>query len=231
MNLAGHSLKLSVSPRPKATYQIKENSIYKTIDKIYLHEPELNNCGFFDILNKRETRRDFVKPLGIAELSSLLWHSLRVKKIDINNENIVTWNHMGVISAGGLASVDTFITNIEGYEKKIFYYNRYDHSLEELDIKSEVIEKIFEESNKVIESGHGTLFLYASQTKKLFSKYENPESLLWKDVGAIYMTINLVSEAFSLKSCALGITFEKVVPIIANYVDELCGLGGQVIGK
>lgn len=228
--MAGHSLKLSNSPYPRNQYELVDKYKLRYINKIALQDPLERNISYTEIISSRQSRRTFTGPLELLELSTLLWDVFKIKKIEVDANGIVVWNHRGSPSAGGLASVEVFIVNISGNNESLYHYNPYDHTIEELDVSSESVQSLIDDADELIDTKNATLLIYAAEVTNLFSKYENAESLLWRDAGAVYTLMNLTSESLGLNSCALGATFNPLLPEVLRLEDVYVGVGGQVIG-
>lgn len=228
MILVGHLLKLLDSPKPKTDYSLFPKIIFDASEEIFL--PEVINiptCDFINVLTQRQSRRSFSSPLNNIQISTLLHYTLKIKKIECDINGNIIWNHSNVPSAGGLASIDTFVVSKYKGSKQLFFYNPYRHSLNLLNIKNEDVDTIIQLANQVIEAQNSTLFIFAAQAETIFSKYQNAESLIWRDSGVIYMGLGLMAEALGLNSCALGITFEPILSEILG----LHGVGGMLIGN
>lgn len=228
--MAGPYLKLLNSPYPRHSYKICDKMKFSYAKKIMLPNPIERDISYSQVISKRESRRIFNRPMCLHELSSVLWDVLKIKKINIDTAGTTIWNHRGAPSAGGLASVETFVLNIAGLQNSLYYYNPYDHSLEELHISEKDIQKFTDKVNESVDSQNATLFIYAAEITNLFVKYEHAESLLWRDVGAIYALANLAAESVGLNSCALGSIFHPLLSKILGYKEAFFGVGGQVFG-
>ena len=229
--MAGHSPKLTNSPNPRVGYRLYPKITYSSNRELLLPKITTPDISFLEILQNRQSKRNFSSPLDIKQISSLLWHTLKINRIETDKDGLIVWNHSNVPSAGGLATIDTFVLNILGQEGKMFFYNPYRHSLNELQIEDKYIHTILDLSQEVIDSTNATQIIFGAQTKNLFSKYEDAESLLWRDTGAIYMAMGLMAEALHLNSCPLGITYEPVLAEGLGCEGSLLGVGGILIGR
>jgi hypothetical protein len=63
------------------------------------------------------------------------------------------------------------------------------------------------------------------------SKYQNGESLIWLDAGALLSTIYLVAEASGLACCAVGITGAPWVTQALGGEDRLDALCGCLLWR
>ncbi|AVH43724.1 hypothetical protein [Agrobacterium tumefaciens] len=61
--------------------------------------------------------------------------------------------------------------------------------------------------------------------------YSNPESLVWRDSGAVLQTLALVSEAFDLGFCPLGILGQELADALLPMEHQYLGVGVAVIGR
>lgn len=228
--MAGHCLKLLNSPYPRLSYQIYEKTKFPYSSKFFLPEPLKSDISYSEVISSRESRRIFNSPLNLPELSSILWDTMKIKKINVNSSGTIIWNHRGAPSSGGLASIDVFIINIADLPHNVYCYNPFDHSLEQLELKQIHAQNFIDEANKLVNAQNATLFVYAVETTNLFSKYENAESLIWRDVGAIYAIANLAATSLELNSCPLGATFHPLFSDMLECKKNIISIGGQVFG-
>ena len=54
------------------------------------------------------------------------------------------------------------------------------------------------------------LVWFVAHVKRTQAAYINPESLVWKDAGALIMMFQLVATAFDIKSCPVGTLGEPI---------------------
>lgn len=223
-------LKLSSSPYPRDNYKLFSKYRLLYISKIPLPEPLVREVSYAKVISDRQSRRTYGGPLKLSELSTILWDVFKIKKIEVDTKGNIVWAHRGALSAGGLYSVETLITNISGYEDRLFYYNPYDHSLEELKITSNALLKLTSTADEIINGKNATLFIFIADPKNLYLKYKNAESLLWRDTGVIYALINLTAESLGLHACGLGTTFHPLIAKILQLENKIFGVGGYLIG-
>jgi hypothetical protein len=51
---------------------------------------------------------------------------------------------------------------------------------------------------------HGTVLILMADANRSAASYEDPDSLVWRDVGAFMMTLQLVAEYLELAFCPIG---------------------------
>lgn len=218
------------NPTPKKEHDIFIPFNYPIINKIKLIK-EFNNQSI-DFLNVLYSRRS-VKPsssLPINKLSELLFHSLNIHSLSINEKNYITTKRT-TPSAGGRHPVDLMILqNVPQYNKmKLNYYNPIDHSLNELKISNKYLISFIEEVNENINLNDSTLIWFVIQKNKTGSKYLNPESLYWKDTGALLYCLQLVSTYLGIKSCPIGSLASNSFHKLFNNNEIISG-GGLIVG-
>ncbi len=183
-------------------------------------------ADFFDVVDRRRTRRRF-GPIQLETLSSFLWFSARSREVVQNNGSII-WESRPAPSAGGKHPIDLYLFP---HHQPALKYNPYSHVLHEiLDFSSQSIESLIRDSNLVVDRQDGVLIWMIANFQKTASKYDNPESLVWRDAGALLNQMSLVAEALHLNYCPIGITGE---PYCSTLLGDgwYEGVGGFVLGS
>ena len=183
MNLAGHSLKLIHSPNPQNNYRLCPKIEYPSNREIFLPKAENPDIAFLETLNRRKSERIFSSPLTLQQISSLFWHTLKIKRIETDKSNHIIWNHRNIPSAGGLATIDTFILNISGESKELFFYNPYKHSLNELQIEKKYIQALSNLSQNILDTTNATQLIFGAQIENILGlvNFKSPKGILKHD--------------------------------------------------
>jgi len=85
-------------------------------------------------------------------------------------------------------------------------YNPQQHCLEVIADSAQVLDGLLEHAQSVSENRVGTYLAFVGEPGRLSAKYENHESLLWRDVGVLQGNICLAAQAHGLSACLLGVT-------------------------
>lgn len=151
------------------------------------------------------TRRSSQKLGGISlnDIAELLYYSNKVQSISIDDSGFLI-SKRTVPSAGGRHPIDLLVSLPSESARSLQYYNPIDHSLSELSIPREIQQSFLAEVNKNLPVGDSCLIWFSIQTEKTQSKYENAESLYWRDAGALLYCIQIISTYLGFKSCPLG---------------------------
>jgi SagB-type dehydrogenase family enzyme len=216
------------SPVPRAIELPYENFPYSIKETTQLPEPDVNDGkSFIKVLSSRRSRRAFRK-ISLERLSALLWHSAR--SLEGFPPERPLWQHRPAPSAGGCHPVDILLVH-QDWPQQILLYEPTDHSLSTLKIVADAERTQFIKlADQVIPIGEATILWFGAQFDKTLSRYENGESLVWRDAGALIATISLVAEFLQLNSCALGITGEPYFSQMLDSRGKVVGVGGLLVG-
>lgn len=189
-------------PYPKKKPDFCKPFIYSTKSK---HSLKRNfsplKKDFYSVIENRRSTRDFSK-ITLNQLEEMLFYSSRITSINIDNFNYITTKR-NVPSAGARHPIDLLVSLPEK-ERKLNYYNPLDHSLNELFVEDSKLVNFFSKINENLNLENACVIWFSIQINKTASKYNNPESLYWKDTGILLYHIQLISSYLGLKSCPLG---------------------------
>ena len=231
MSSTGH-LSLSLgSPVPRRVDLSYEEAEYATRgNPVYLPLPDEHEIRFFDVLQHRRTRRNF-ESISLEQLGTLLWYTGKTLGTAGSRVTIERWEHRTSPSAGGRHPVDIIVLSPDLVEDlSAFLYNTYSHSLELLDIAPERLGDKWAELDKIVPLGAGTVICHFAQPGRTLAKYEDGESLVWRDAGCLVAVTALIAEALELSCCPLGITAPHFFPNIRVRKGTLQPVGACIVG-
>ena len=204
---------------------------YPTTERTFLPQPTvLPKTQFSKVLASRESRRDF-NSLPRRNLNSLLWHSARA--IEVNQPaRSSRWQHRPAASAGGRHPIDILIIERNRDQPTLHVYQPEAHALAKIRLASgSLLEDFLDSIDNVVNTDHATIVWLAAQFDRTLSRYENGESLVWRDSGVLIATIGLVAECLDLNCCAVGITGEPFISALLKSKSKVVGVGGILIGR
>ena len=189
---------------------------------------ELRNSDFLEVLLNRRSEQALNGPL-LTNLSELLYYSNKIHSIYIDDFGYALTKRTAP-SAGARHPVDLLVSFSVGKEKRILeYYNPIDHSLSELSISENDQRIFFKEIEENLSIGNACVIWFSIQRDKTGAKYENPESLYWRDAGALLHCIQITAAHLGLKSCPIGSLAEKSFYSLFKS-DLLLSFGGILVG-
>lgn len=220
------------SPFPRERELPYSEFLYSIGERSYLPEPDaLPAVAFASVLASRESRRSF-NPISPDKLNSLLHYSARASVVSSPNQS-PRWQHRPTPSAGGRHPIDLLVIQQQGGSQSVHLYQPEPHALAKLKLAANnlSLDKFCKEVNHVVVQDEATILWFAAQFERTLSKYENGESLVWRDVGALLGTISLVAECLGLNCCAIGITGEPFISELLASNGKVIGVGGLSVGQ
>lgn len=111
---------------------------------------------------------------------------------------------------------------------------RYDpvgHRLDVLILRApDALNRLSERMREMLPDANGTGLVLLADAARVEAAYENPNSLLWRDAGALLQTLFLTSTAFRLAFCPLGILGHEIIRALALPI-EVRALGAAIVGR
>lgn len=194
--------KLLAEPAPRAiprSYQAFQWPDGKVTPLMAPREPRQSFC---DVVNGRRSQRIF-GTLDSSDLSTLLWLSERV----IDRQASAFGRDLTLRpapSAGALHPIHLLMCTAQNR-----CWQRYDpftHALVEVPKGVIAVEAAVHAVQPALAVDRGTLIWLAAESSLTAAKYENSESLVWRDAGALLSQLGLVSSLLGLNFCSLGLT-------------------------
>lgn len=176
-------------------------------------------------LEARHSERTFAS-VPEALIGALLWHAARTKE-SVPSSLGFHIEHRPTPSAGAIHPVHLFIQLAD--EGSWARYNPQVHSLDLVVKSGKLLRPLVDHSEQVVPRGGGHLILFVAETGKTAAKYENAESLIWRDAGILQGSLALVAAALGLNYCLLGITGNPWVAKLSGQ-GRLQGVGVAILG-
>lgn len=219
------------NPTPKDRPDIYSPFIYpvkrtEKLDRL----SKARDMEFTKVLFSRTSSRDFSRAT-LNELSELLYMGTKIRSIEIDDTNFFLTKRT-TPSAGSRHPVDLMVSFPASppVERILSYYNPIDHSLGELIIPVNSLHDFFEEVDRNLPIQDACVIWFSIQITKTSSKYSNPESLYWKDTGALLYCLQIIATYLGLRSCPLGTLAQNSFHnLFLNH--NLISGGGILIGK
>ncbi|MFD2602600.1 hypothetical protein [Flavobacterium suzhouense] len=204
---------------PTFNYSIKE--VIKLSREIQpLH------TNFDTVINNRKSSRVFNK-ITLQQIGDILWYVAKVRNTFLQDNGYIL-THRGTASAGARHPIDLIINSPVLSEKDFYYYNPFEHSLNNLDnIKGSAF---LEHINDIVKTDNATIIWFVAHKYRTHAKYIDADSLLWRDAGALINGIQMVCTAMNLHSCAVGTLGEPFISDSFKNQEGIFGAGGLLIG-
>lgn len=212
-------------PRPKEQVQPYQPFTWPSGHTVSLVTPADIPQSFCDVVAARRSSRTF-GPLTLTDISSLLWYSSRVLARQGSAMGF-DLSQRPAPSAGAIHPIHVLACSSAQDS-----WQRYDpdrHCLSEVPHGLLAPRETMAQITPAVDPQKGTLLWFAAEVGKTNSKYENPESLIWRDAGALIAHLGLVASYLGLHFCALGVT-GATWGIELNEAQLICGVGAALVG-
>lgn len=178
------------------------------------------------LLEQRQTRRGFKRPFQDATLGEFLWlacrnRSSRPSPFGPDQESRV---HP---SAGAMHPIHVLFSRDAGPWMR---YDPVEHALIELPGSTDSAAAGRDAAARLLELEQGVLLGLVAEPGKTAAKYENHETLVWRDAGVVLGYMSLVAEALGLAFCSLGITGQAYLTDYLRDDSALQAVGVAVLG-
>jgi hypothetical protein len=114
---------------------------------------------------------------------------------------------------------------------KLLLYDSEHHVLGVREVPdAKVIPQSLREVDLCLEAHNGTVIWFVADLARSGARYRNPESLAWRDSGALLATLGFVAEGMGLECCGLGL---HDIPAIRRFLklnQSVIGVGGCIVG-
>jgi SagB-type dehydrogenase family enzyme len=180
------------------------------------------------LLEHRQTRREFAKELNLKTLGELLWlvcrnRSSRTSELGFSLES------RPHPSAGAIHPVHVLVSR--GTRQPWFRYVPVEHALVEVPETEGQANAARAAANRLVPIGRALLLGFVAEPGKTAAKYQAPASLVWRDAGVLLGYLSFVAEALRLSFCPLGITGDPYLTDTLRSEGELHGVGMALIGS
>lgn len=177
------------------------------------------------LLGERQTRRDFNTPTTIQQISSLLELICRAhtRTFRLGYEQ----QFRPCPSAGAIHPIHLLVqrTTNSDWER----YDPIEHALIEIPDTANQAEGARISANSLIPCRNATVIAFVAEPGKTAVKYENPNTLVWRDAGVLLGYLSIIAEALSLNFCPLGLTGHSFTGSLCSE-GKLLGVGMALVG-
>lgn len=203
---------IDAEPRPRPSPRSPERNHWEGRPRIALArtitEPKID---FLDLLRRR---RSSIGHASVAptDLSSLLWHAMLLRARRPATADFAAWESRAAPSAGGIHCISLLCLPIED-DASAGLFDPERHELVQLsdDQRRAAVEENRRNVAVMCGATCGTTLQFVADIPRIDGAYENAETLIWRDAGALTMTLALAAEALDLAALPLGRTGAEIV--------------------
>lgn len=183
------------------------------------------------VLGARHSQRNFEEPLSFNQLATIIWQSSRIRKSQFL-ENGTKWESRIAPSGGGCHPIHIVIIGASDFPRDVLVYDAEHNGfgiVGSVDVK--LLRKTIREIDKCLRVQKGTVLCFLADVAKTENKYLNPESLIWRDSGALLAMVSIVAESINLQACGLGIHDTASLRKLLKLPESVIGVGGCIVSS
>jgi SagB-type dehydrogenase family enzyme len=215
------------NPLPKKSEDMVETFNYPVSATILFGKPAEHHMDYFELTRLRKSVRD-LSALSIKQLGDLLWFAAKIIHTHVQTNGYILTSRPSP-SAGARHPVDLLIIT-PSQSNVVSYYNPFEHSLNELKLDEGLTSPFIDHINESLPIGDATIIWLIAHSDRTAAKYTNPESLIWRDAGALLQSIQMTCTALGIGSCPIGSLAEPFISQLFNPV-TIISAGGIIIGN
>lgn len=178
------------------------------------------------LLEQRQTRRDFDRPLEDKSLGEFFWLACRNRSSHSSPFGPDQESRVHP-SAGAMHPIHILVSR---EAEPWMRYDPAEHAFIELPGSTDSAAAGRRAAGCLLRLGHGVLVGLVAELGKTAAKYENCETLVWRDAGVVLGYMSLVAEALGLAFCPLGITGQSYLTDYLPDASLLQPVGLAVLG-
>lgn len=182
---------------------------------------------FAQVVENRRSARKMAR-ISFREMSNVLSFALQPRFF---REGDAAGRHRSpTISAGALHGVELVIVDWRG-SKRAFRFDRASCCLQALTIDNpSAMSRFVAHFKEVLAVDTTTAVVMLGDWKRMSAFYTNPETLLFRDAGAILQSLSMAAAAYRVGFCPLGILGGEIVEALGMMNAELLPAGVAAIG-
>ena len=176
--------------------------------------------------SSRRSRRAFA-PVSLEQIGQLFWRTARCQRTTDSPFGFQL-QQRAVPSAGAIHPIH-LLAQMPGDTSAWARYNPLTHALDLIGSSAGVLDPLRKHADEVVLAEPGILLVFVAEPQMSSAKYENPESLVWRDAGVLQGALAIASEDLGLNFCLLGITGDPWVGLLSEQC-QLIGVGLAALG-
>ena len=228
--ISAGDFRLLGDPSPRAEELPFEPYEFTVKERRLLSVPDSNvSAPCLQVLHQRESRRQF-GALPDAQLSALLWFSAKTLRTRREPSGFA-WQHRPAPSGGGRHPIHILVFAPALHPDAVSLYEPERHALLALKVPQGAATADFVQRIEfVVPPQQGTVLCFAAEPARSASRYDNCESLVWRDAGSLAATVHIAAEALSLNCCVFGPLFQSWISHTLPR-SGFIGMGGVIVGQ
>ncbi len=216
------------NPRPKPEPQRYVPRTWEAGREQVLHRLDaLPAADIAQMLFARRSRREFGDAPDERSLGHFLYLTAFAHREQPSELGFpLTW--ACAPSAGAIHGIHVLLVPAVG--SSVWLYEPARHALVEQPGQDSFAVRTRAEAGEIVEIARASLLVLAAEPGKYAAKYDDCESLVWRDAGVLLGYMSVVAEALGLDFCCLGMTGDGALRELDRQ-SKLLGVGVAALGS
>ncbi|MCP3392022.1 nitroreductase family protein [Bradyrhizobium sp. CCGB12] len=216
-------------PKPRNVPLVWSPYDFEVVTSEVLTRPDSSpSRSFADVIAKR--RSAVGNPVDLNSVAELLWWAVGWKGYASGGRAGLPIAWATSPSSGGLQSVNVVCIADDGSAPRL--YDPVHHVFLTLRADNELVQAENRQSVlSVTGLQSGCTLRLVSDCSKISAAYENFDSLVFRDAGAVLATICLCAEWLGLAACPLGFLGSAMLPLLGLPQDRFQAVGGVQVSR
>jgi hypothetical protein len=182
--------------------------------------------SFSDVIERRRSTR-VLAPASFSQITRWLSLSLAARLIGSGEARRI---YRPAVSAGALHPIEVVL--VRGIEHPVaLYYDPLGNSISRIsNLDRDRAMAALEACAVVIPKARGDFVFLLAAAAKTAAYYSDPQSLYWRDAGAVLQTLAIAAEALDLGFCPLGILGSEILPALGLDPAKILPVGVCAVG-
>lgn len=217
-----------IDPRPLEEKTSRHRAPWAGAKAIKIGETlPISTMLLFEALEQRRTLR-VLRKATLKEVCRALCAAACVRSV--KHDDKLMRSRRPSVAAGAIHAIEVFIVH-GTMSKQIFYFDPFERTISSVSNMDHLrLQAFWERCVSVVPSAVSTLIVLVGRPDVLSLAYENVESLLWRDAGALLQTLSMTAYGLGMGFCPLGLLGQDFLKCIPYSDETLCAVGTGWLG-
>ena len=188
----------------------------------------ISRKSFDEVFDERRTKH-VVEPVDLHAMMAFVKHVFASTQFGKGQYSGLIRKRM--ISAGALHPLDVVIVDGPAIEDPVIFADNSNKFFTLEILHQTTFYEAVSDAKLILPNAEGHMFLFAGDKNRVSDVYNAPESLLWRDAGAVMQACSMAAFAYGYAFCPLGYTGGAILSALGPPHKNYIALGLGVFGR
>ena len=218
-----------IDPKPLVSPGVRQELKWVLTPRFaFARRPIISELRFEDVLRYRRSERS-LQGASLTEVCSVF--SAATTSSFVKESDKLLRSRRPSIASGALHPIEIFFLR-SSRSANIFHFGSSTSMVSVAKAsRPECLKELWREAENVLPDAVSTLVVLLGRPAVLQAAYSNPQSLLWRDSGALLQTLSMVACSIGLGFCPLGILGSQLLEALPRASEPLEAVGAAWLGR